>query len=138
LIIPHHCLSEHILSTDRLGDTWGTENQQPRTFSPFNGPIREAIDPHPPRPLGRRGGTPPARPAISYPSRNAAIVGLIAYAVAFPRPHQLTAALAKMSPEDQDIVHDFLLKAAREGINLRDVLPKPATAEALLRLAKSK
>jgi hypothetical protein len=79
----------------------------------------------------------PGRSFAAYPSLNAAIVGLIAYAVAFPRPHQLTAALAKMSPEDQDIVHDFLLKAAREGINLRDVLPKPATAEALLRLAKS-
>lgn len=80
----------------------------------------------------------PGRPLAAYPSRNAAIVGLIAYAVAFPRPHQLTAALAKMSTEDQDIVHDFLLKAAKEGINLRDVLPKPATAEALLRLAHSK
>jgi len=43
-----------------------------------------------------------------------------------------------MSTEDQDIVHDFLLKAAREGINLLDVLPKPATAEALFRLAKLK
>lgn len=43
-----------------------------------------------------------------------------------------------MSPEDQDILHDFLLKAAKEGINLRDVLPKPASAEALLSLAKSK
>jgi hypothetical protein len=74
----------------------------------------------------------PSRPLSAYPSRNAAIVALIAYAVAFPRPHQLTAALAKMSPEDRDIVHDFLLKAAKEEINLRDVLPKPATAEALL------
>jgi len=79
----------------------------------------------------------PGRSLSAYPSRNAAIVGLIAYAVAFPRPHQLTAALAKMSPEEQDIVHDLLLKAAKEGINLRDVLPKPATAEALYRTAKA-
>ena len=78
----------------------------------------------------------PGRPLDAYPSRNAAIVGLIANAVAFPRLHQLTAALARMSPEDQDVVHDFLLKAAREGINLRDVLPKPATAEALLLIAR--
>jgi hypothetical protein len=78
----------------------------------------------------------PGQPFADYPSTNAALVGLIAYAVAFPRPHKLTAGLAKMRPEDQDIVHDFLLKAATEGIDLRDVLPKPATAEALLLLAK--
>ncbi len=35
-------------------------------------------------------------------------------------------------------IFSILLKAAQEGIDLRDVLPKPATAEALLRAANSK
>ncbi len=78
----------------------------------------------------------PGQPLAAYPSTNAALVGLIAYAVAFPRPHQLTAGLARMPNEDQDAVHDFLLRATVEGIDLREALPKPATAEALLRLAK--
>jgi hypothetical protein len=79
----------------------------------------------------------PGQPPADYPSTNAALVSQITYAVAFPRPQELTAGLAKMRPEDQDIVHDYVLKAVTEGIDLREVLPKPAAAEALLDLARS-
>jgi len=75
-------------------------------------------------------------PLAPYPSTNAAVIGLIAYAVAFPRDHQLTASLSLLRPEDQDAVHDFLLAALKAGINLRDHLPKPATAADLLALAR--
>lgn len=79
----------------------------------------------------------PGQPLDDYPSNNAAIVGLMAYAIAFPRRHQLTAGLAKMHPSDQDLVHDFLLKCLKDGTDLKSILPKPATAEALLALARA-
>ena len=76
------------------------------------------------------------QPMADYPSTNAAVIGLIAYAVAFPREHQLTAGLSLLRPEEQDLVHDFLLAALQTGINLRDHLPKPAAAADLLALAR--
>ncbi len=78
----------------------------------------------------------PGKPLAEYPSTNAFVIGLIAYAVAFQRPHGLTAALARLPASDQDIVHDFLLYVVRNEIDLRELLPKPATAEALLELAR--
>lgn len=71
-----------------------------------------------------------------YPSDNAALVGILVYVVTFPIPHKLTAALARRPADEQDLVHDFLLKAVREGIDLRERLPKPATVEALIALAR--
>jgi len=79
----------------------------------------------------------PGQPLADYPSTNAAIIGLIAYTVAFPRPHELTAGLSRLHPDDQDKVHDFLLRAVKDGIDLRAIAPKPATAQALLELASS-
>ncbi len=72
-----------------------------------------------------------------YPSDNAALVGLLRYAVVFPCYHHLTVAIAHMRPEQQDAIDDFLCRAAREGIDIGALLPKPATAEALLKLAIS-
>lgn len=63
-------------------------------------------------------------------------MGLLVYAVAFPVPHKLTAALARRPADEQDLVHDFLLRAVREGLDLRERLPKPATVEALIELAR--
>lgn len=76
------------------------------------------------------------QPFADYPSTNAALVGLLRYAIAFPRPHELTAGIARLSPGDQDRIDDLLLEAARSQVDLRQHLPKPATAEALLALAK--
>lgn len=73
-----------------------------------------------------------------YPSRNAAIVGLLTYAAAFPKLHALTVGIAQLPPADQDAVHDFILESVRHGADLAGLLPKPATAAALLELAKRK
>lgn len=78
----------------------------------------------------------PGGPFDEYGNDNAALVGLVLYAVTFPRRHTLTAAIAKMPPQDQNAIHDFLCRAAREGIDIAALLPKPATAEALLKLAR--
>ncbi len=79
----------------------------------------------------------PGQPLADYPSTNAFVIGLIAYAVAFPRPHELTASLSRLHPDDQDKVHDFLLMAVKEGIDLRTITPKPVAAETLLALARA-
>lgn len=79
----------------------------------------------------------PGGPFAAYPSLNAALVGLIRYAIAFPTEHTLSAGIARLAEHEQDLIDDFLARAAREGIDLREMLPKPATAEALLALARS-
>jgi hypothetical protein len=79
----------------------------------------------------------PGQPLADYPSTNAALVGLLRYAVAFPRPHELTAGIARLPAADQDKIDDLLASAARSGLDLRDHLPKPATAEALLAFARN-
>ncbi len=77
----------------------------------------------------------PGHPFADYPSLNAAIVGLLRYAVAFPRTHELTAGIARLPENEQDKIDDFLAASARDSIDLRGLLPKPATAEAILSLA---
>lgn len=76
------------------------------------------------------------QPLADYPSTNAALVGLLRYAIAFPKPHALTAGIARMPAADQDRIDDLLAAAAQSGIDLRTQLPKPATAESLLALAR--
>src|SRR5262245_42604641 len=70
-----------------------------------------------------------------YPSRNALIVGLLTYCVIFPRGHELTAGIARLQPHEQDEIHDFIFVAVERKLDLSALLPKPATAEALLALA---
>lgn len=78
----------------------------------------------------------PGKPFADYPSVNAAIVALLLYALAFPRRHTLTGAIARMCQEDQDIIHSFILLCIQQGVDLASLLPKPATAADLLALAK--
>jgi hypothetical protein len=79
----------------------------------------------------------PGHPFTDYPSTNAALVGLLRYAIAFPRPHELTAGIARLPAADQDQIDDLIAKAVRAGVDLREYLPKPATVEALLALARN-
>lgn len=78
----------------------------------------------------------PGRPLADYPSVNAALVGLIRYAIAFPRPHDLTTGIARCLPDEQDAIDDLLVIVAREKIDLRTVLPKPASAADILAVAR--
>lgn len=78
----------------------------------------------------------PGQPLADYPSVNAALVGLLRYAVAFPRPHRLTAAVARLPEADQDRIDDFLCECARTGRDLRTE-PKPLTAAKILALARA-
>lgn len=71
-----------------------------------------------------------------YPSRNALSVGLLTYAAIFPVEHTLTAEIARLPNAEQDAIHDLILAAARDGRDLAAELPKPATAQDLLKLAK--
>lgn len=70
-----------------------------------------------------------------YPSDNAAIENLLLYALAFRRPHALKGVSA-LTLVEQDIIHAYVLDCVVNKIDLRPLLPKPATPEALLALAK--
>lgn len=72
----------------------------------------------------------------AYPSRNAAIVGLLTYTAIFPRLHDLTVGIARLPESDQDTIHDFIIRAVRDGTDLAALLTKPATANGLLTLAR--
>lgn len=56
---------------------------------------------------------------LDYPSENAAWIGLARYQLLVGQPHPVTTAIARMHPEDQDVIDDFLLEVARSGITLR-------------------
>lgn len=73
-----------------------------------------------------------------YPSRNSMLVGLMLYAAIFPKVHRLTVGIAKLPASDQDAIHDFVLASVKQGKCIADMLPKPATAAAMLKLAKAK
>ena len=77
----------------------------------------------------------PGGPFDGYPSFNAWITGLALYALAFPRRHDLTIAIARMHADDQAKIHDLILAARTAGRDISAELPKPATAAALLALA---
>jgi hypothetical protein len=55
---------------------------------------------------------------INYPSTNAAIVGLIRYALLKPGPHYITEAISHLHADQQDIIDDFLLEIAQRGHSL--------------------
>lgn len=59
---------------------------------------------------------------LDYPSENAAWIGLARYQLLIGKPHPVTAAIARMHPEDQDVIDDFLLEAARKGLSLKGQL----------------
>lgn len=56
---------------------------------------------------------------LGYPSENAAWIGLARYQLLIGKPHPVTAAIARMHPEDQDMIDDFLLDLSQRGLSLR-------------------
>jgi hypothetical protein len=56
---------------------------------------------------------------LDYPSENAAWIGLARYQLIVGKPHPITAAIARMHPEDQDVIDDFLLEVASRGLSLK-------------------
>ena len=56
---------------------------------------------------------------LEYPSENAAWIGLARYQLLVGKAHPITAAIARMHPDDQDIIDDFLLDVASRGLSLR-------------------
>ena len=59
---------------------------------------------------------------LDYPSENAAWIGLARYQLLIGKPHPVTAAIARMHPDDQDVIDDFLLARARAGDSLKGQL----------------
>jgi hypothetical protein len=59
---------------------------------------------------------------LDYPSENAAWIGLARYQLLIGKPHPVTAAIARMHPDDQDVIDDFLLARARSGESLKGQL----------------
>lgn len=68
---------------------------------------------------------------LDYPSENSAWIGLARYQLLVGKPHPVTAAIARMHPEDQDVIDDFLLDAASRGISLRGQLLMRLIKEAI-------
>ena len=56
---------------------------------------------------------------VCYPSENAAWIGLAHYQLLIGKPHPVTAAIARMHADDQDVIDDFLLEIASRRLNLR-------------------
>jgi hypothetical protein len=59
---------------------------------------------------------------LDYPSENAAWIGLARYQLLVGKPHPVTAAIARMHSDDQDVIDDFLLARARSGESLKSQL----------------
>lgn len=59
------------------------------------------------------------RGTLDYPSENSAWIGLARYQLLIGKPHPITAAIARMHPDDQDVIDDFLLEIATRGLTLR-------------------
>ena len=56
---------------------------------------------------------------LEYPSENAAWIGLARYQLLIGKPHPVTAAVARMHADDQDVIDDFLLDVSQHGVSLR-------------------
>lgn len=68
--------------------------------------------------LGRACG--PARDGtLDYPSENAAWIDLARYQFLVGKAHPVSTSIARMLPDDQDIIDDFLLDVASRGLSLR-------------------
>jgi len=68
---------------------------------------------------------------LDYPSENAAWIGLVRYQLLSGKPHPITAAIARMHPDDQDVIDDFLLEIAKRGLTLKGQLLSHLIREAL-------
>jgi hypothetical protein len=68
---------------------------------------------------------------LDYPSENAAWIGLVRYQLLSGKPHPITAAIARMHADDQDIIDDFLLEIAKRGLTLKGQLLSHLIREAL-------
>ena len=68
---------------------------------------------------------------LDYPSENAAWIGLARYQLLIGKPHPVTATIARMHPDDQDVIDDFLLEAARAGLSLKGQLLMRLIREAM-------
>ncbi len=73
-------------------------------------PVREGLQ------TQLKGGT------LDYPSENAAWIGLARYQLLSGKPHPITSAIARMHPDDQDVIDDFLLEITRLGLTLKGQL----------------
>jgi hypothetical protein len=56
---------------------------------------------------------------IDYPSENAAWIGLARYQLLIGKPHPMTAPIARMHPDDQDLIDDFLSELALRKLSLK-------------------
>jgi hypothetical protein len=56
---------------------------------------------------------------LDYPSENSAWIGLARYQLLVGKAHPVTAAIARMHPDDQDAIDDFLLEVATRGLSLK-------------------
>jgi hypothetical protein len=56
---------------------------------------------------------------LDDPGENAAWIGLARYQLLIGKPHPITVAIARMHPDDQDVIDDFLLEVASRGLSLR-------------------
>lgn len=70
----------------------------------------------------------------AYRSDNAAMENLIFYMLYFRRPH--TLILSQLTLEEQDLVHAYTKHCVLHDIDDRARLPKPATAQSVLALAR--
>jgi hypothetical protein len=68
---------------------------------------------------------------LDYPSENAAWIGLVRYQLLSGKPHPITAAIARMHPDDQDVIDDFLLEIAKRGLTLKGQLLSHLIREAI-------
>lgn len=68
---------------------------------------------------------------LDYPSENAAWIGLVRYQLLSGKPHPITAAIARMHADDQDVIDDFLLEIAKRGLTLKGQLLSHLIREAL-------
>lgn len=64
------------------------------------------------------GSILPVRDRLSQRD-NAAWIGLARYQLLIGKPHPVTAAVARMHADDQDVIDDFLLEVSQQGLSLR-------------------
>lgn len=80
-----------------------------------------------PHPIHDALGMQVEQGVIDYPSLNAAHVGLARYQLMVGQPHFITSAIARMHPEEQDIIDDFLMALTERQLNVRGSFLKAIT-----------
>lgn len=84
-----------------------------------------------------RGMMRPGQPLAGYPSFNAAIIGSLLQSCLHPPRHDLTIAISRLHPTDQDLIHDLAAWARSRSILLADIVREPLTADSLLAHARA-